>query len=216
MNNTLLLFLIIFTTITTTTTSTTIAVILPTTKCQQDFEYDFNNPVIIAPLLPPCALSLTITGCNKPSPYSCQQLPHHLTPLRQVTYLRIHNNSALTNLTLISHIQHVNTIIIESNHALVSLKGLNLHQSKINQILIANNALLPSLVGLFDQLTEVTDYLEIYSNSALTSLTGLEGIKRIKRITIHDNNALLSLNGLNDVVYVHTLEIQYNNLLRWA
>jgi hypothetical protein len=111
--------------------------------------------------------------------------------------LKIHNNTALTNLNGLNNL----TSISNSNG--------------FGRLQIWGNQNLQSLDGL-ENLEEVTQFIRIAENPSLTSIQGLSGLSNTSIetfIRIEENPSLVNLQGLNNISVANTLIISGNQML---
>lgn len=108
-------------------------------------------------------------------------------------------SSALKEVHDLHCVHHIDgNLMIQSNAALTSLKGLAQLQSIRGDLYIGYNTRLPSLKGL-EQLEHIGGDLIIYDNR-LSTIEGLEGLQTVDgNINIGRNTDLISLNGLKQL-----------------
>lgn len=124
-------------------------------------------------------------------------------------------NYQLPNLVGLNSLNHVDWLIIGSNEQLVSLNGLNNLTSVTNSVDIIDNQSLDNLEGL-NSLSTIGGNLTIYFNDNLINLDGLNDLEFIdSELQIRYNESLISINGLSNIdpEFLYSFEIESNNSL---
>lgn len=118
------------------------------------------------------------------------------------------NPSNITDLSPLSDLEHVESLIFANNSLLTNLEGLP-NIAEVNWLTINNNDQITSLSGL-ENITKSL-WVNITGNDNLNSLQGLRG--SMNRLFIRSNNALESLTGLENVTSIEVLDVWDSNSL---
>jgi|TARA_R100000479_G_scaffold85403_1_gene41517 uncharacterized repeat protein (TIGR01451 family) len=135
-----------------------------------------------------------------------------LSSISSVRSLIILSNPSLESLAGLENISSVVDLQVENNPNLISLGGL-IGISLFDNIFIINNDSLENLNGLenlIEPRSSGQGILKIISNDSFNSFQGLENLERINFLTIEENEMLSEIIGFAELYYVFDLVIKNN------
>ncbi|XP_004365983.1 hypothetical protein CAOG_01112 [Capsaspora owczarzaki ATCC 30864] len=121
--------------------------------------------------------------------------------------LMVQDNALLANLDSLRKLGFVRDgIIISDNPRLLSIEGLQGITTTAGPIHIENNAVLRGIKSAFTHVLEISGYLRLWKNPAMTTLDGLGSLRTIVGTGLWEKSWALMLHHLNGVTSLEPLK----------